>query len=189
MVYIALAVSALLIGIDQIIKFIVDSNMIEGHSIPVWDGVLHWTYLKNTGAAFGIFDQQRWLLVGITSIVILGCIYLLIAKKIKNPFLIWSVSLIIAGGIGNLIDRIFRQFVIDYIEIRLIHFAIFNFADCCVVIGTILVVCYLLFGDLIKKKREQKKAESATLTEETASAEEASIEETVSLDLEEDHAE
>ena len=61
----------------------------------------------------------------------------------KSNFLIWSVALVIAGGVGNLIDRIFRHFVIDYIEVRLINFAVFNFADCCVVIGTIMIVCYL----------------------------------------------
>lgn len=189
MVYIALAVAAVLVGIDQIIKFIVDSNMLEGDSIPLWDGVLHWTYLKNTGAAFGMLDQQRWLLIGLTSVVIVVCIYLLLTKRIKSTFLIWSLSLIIAGGLGNLIDRIFRQFVIDYIEVRVIHFAIFNFADCCVVIGTILVVCYLLFADLIQRKRLAKKAEAWFVTAESKAAEQTELSETVSVDWEDGHAE
>ena len=158
MVYIALSAAVLLVGIDQWIKYIVDTNMAVGSSIAVWPDVLHWTYLQNRGAAFGIWEGQTWILVGLTSVVILVCIYLLLAKKIKSSFLIWSVSLIIAGGVGNLIDRIFRHFVIDYIEVRLIHFAIFNFADCCVVVGTILVVCYLLCGEWFQKKRAEKQS-------------------------------
>lgn len=175
-----------MVVMDQIIKFIVDFNMVEGHSIPVWEGVLHWTYLKNTGAAFGIFDQQQWVLVGLTSLVIIGCLYLLLSKKIKNTFLIWSIALVVAGGLGNLIDRIFRHFVIDYIEVRLIHFAIFNLADCCVVIGTILVICYFLFGDIVKKKMQEKKERLSVLVEKT---EAESIQDVVAVDWEDDHAE
>lgn len=155
MTYIALATAFVLIVLDQLIKFIVDTNMAVSQSIPVMQDVLHFTYVQNKGAAFGIFQGQRWILVGVTSVVILVGIYLLAAKKLKSNFLIWSVALVIAGGIGNLIDRVFRQFVIDYIEVRLIHFAVFNFADCCVVIGTIMIVCYLLFSELWEKKKEK----------------------------------
>ena len=160
-----------MVGVDQWIKYIVDTHMVVGNSIPVWQDVLHWTYLQNKGAAFGIWEGKTWILVGLTSIVILICIYLLLSKRIKAPFLIWSLSLIIAGGIGNLIDRIFRHFVIDYIEVRLIHFAIFNFADCCVVVGTILVICYLLFGEWFQQKRAKAKSGAALKVEaaETAS--------------------
>ena len=153
MTYIALATALVLIVLDQLIKIIVDANMMVSQSIPVIQDVLHFTYVQNEGAAFGIFQGQRWILVGVTSVVILGGIYLLAAKKLKSNFLIWSVALVIAGGVGNLIDRIFRHFVIDYIEVRLINFAVFNFADCCVVIGTIMIVCYLLFSELWEKKK------------------------------------
>ncbi len=188
MVYIALAVSAGLIVLDQVIKLIVDLNMTEGASIPLWDGVLHLTYLKNTGAAFGIFEGQGWLLAAITCVVMAFCVYLLLSKKVKHNFLIWSIALVIAGGFGNLIDRVFRQFVIDYIEVRIIHFAIFNFADCCVVIGTIGLVAYLLLGDLIKKKRLAK----VTPTETTPSQNESVSPSSAEVDwerLEQDDAE
>lgn len=171
MSYIALAVAALLVGIDQVIKFIVDKYMAVGDSIAVWDGVLHWTYLQNRGAAFGIWQNQRWILVGLTSVLVIAGIVLLALRKVKSNFLIWSFALIVAGGLGNLIDRVFRHFVIDYVEIRLIHFAIFNFADCCVVIGTGMLIGYLLFGELIKKKREAKHAVPVTGAEPPAEAE------------------
>lgn len=160
MAYIALAAAFVLIVIDQIIKIVVDTNMAVSESIPVIQDVLHLTYVQNEGAAFGIFQGQRWILVDVTSVVILAGIYLLAAKKLKSRFLIWSVALVIAGGLGNLIDRIFRHFVIDYIEVRLIHFAVFNFADCCVVVGTIMIVCYLLFGEIWAKKKAKSAAET-----------------------------
>ena len=187
-------VAAALVGADQLIKYIVDTTMSVGDSIPVWNGVFHWTYIHNTGAAFGIFENQRWLLVGLTSAVLLLLIVLLLLKKIKSPFLIWSLSLIIAGGAGNLIDRFFRHYVIDYIEVRLINFAIFNFADCCVVVGTILVVCYLLFGELVQHRLEEhrRRKHPERFSDGPASEEEPSGTEpsdTVTIDWEEHHAE
>lgn len=176
MTYIALATALVLIVLDQLIKIIVDANMMVSQSIPVIQDVLHFTYVQNEGAAFGIFQGQRWILVGVTSVVILGGIYLLAAKKLKSNFLIWSVALVIAGGVGNLIDRIFRHFVIDYIELRLINFAVFNFADCCVVIGTIMIVCYLLFGELWEKKKIKSADETSVPENRSEDIPEESIE-------------
>ncbi len=176
MTYIALATALVLIVLDQLIKIIVDANMMVSQSIPVIQDVLHFTYVQNEGAAFGIFQGQRWILVGVTSVVILGGIYLLAAKKLKSNFLIWSVALVIAGGVGNLIDRIFRHFVIDYIEVRLINFAVFNFADCCVVIGTIMIVCYLLFSELWEKKKIKSADETSVPENRSEDIPEESIE-------------
>lgn len=176
MTYIALATALVLIVLDQLIKIIVDANMMVSQSIPVIQDVLHFTYVQNEGAAFGIFQGQRWILVGVTSVVILGGIYLLAAKRLKSNFLIWSVALVIAGGVGNLIDRIFRHFVIDYIEVRLINFAVFNFADCCVVIGTIMIVCYLLFSELWEKKKIKSADETSVPENRSEDIPEESIE-------------
>ena len=176
MTYIAVATALVLIVLDQLIKIIVDANMMVSQSIPVIQDVLHFTYVQNEGAAFGIFQGQRWILVGVTSVVILGGIYLLAAKKLKSNFLIWSVALVIAGGVGNLIDRIFRHFVIDYIEVRLINFAVFNFADCCVVIGTIMIVCYLLFSELWEKKKIKSADETSVPENRSEDIPEESIE-------------
>ena len=176
MTYIALATALVLIVLDQLIKIIVDANMMVSQSIPVIQDVLHFTYVQNEGAAFGIFQGQRWILVGVTSVVILGGIYLLAAKRLKSNFLIWSVALVIAGGVGNLIDRVFRHFVIDYIEVRLINFAVFNFAECCVVIGTIMIVCYLLFSELWEKKKIKSADETSVPENRSEDIPEESIE-------------
>ncbi|NMA79913.1 MAG: signal peptidase II [Clostridiales bacterium] len=151
MVYIALIVAAGLVGVDQLFKWLAIQKLepIDTYSVLMIGDkeVLNFTYTENSGAAFGILSNQRYLLLIITIAAMIAAIYLLASKKINHNFLIWSVSLIIAGGLGNLIDRIFRAYVVDYIDVRLINFAIFNFADCCVVIGTIGLLIYVIFLD------------------------------------------
>lgn len=154
----------LLVGIDQFIKWLtivlLSENML---TFPVIQDVLHFTYLENTGAAFSMLDGKRFLLIGVTSVVLLAASVAMLAGKLRSGLLRWSVATVIGGGIGNLIDRIFRGYVIDYIDVRLVNFAVFNFADCCVVIGTVLLVCYLLFGHGERKKDEKGTPQDAGL--------------------------
>lgn len=145
--YIALAAAAVLVGIDQILKVVVQANLALNDTVPFIPGFISFTYVENTGAAFNSFDGQRWFLIGLTSLAILAMIGLLVFRKIKNPVLIWHFAVIIAGGLGNLVDRIFRGSVIDYIELKFINFAIFNFADCMVVVGMISLLIYIVFLD------------------------------------------
>ncbi len=120
--------------------------------------ILGFHYLENTGAAFGSFAGMRWILIAVTSIMCIVCIYILVRFTAKSRLLLTALTLIIGGGIGNLIDRIFRDGrVIDYIEVRLFHFAVFNFADCCVVIGVALLAIYLLFHP--EQRKPKPKAE------------------------------
>lgn len=147
MKYIALCFSLLLVGVDQWFKLLAIEHLSGIVTYPLIDGVLHLTYLENRGAAFGMMNGKISLLAIITIFVIGILVALILLKRVKSKFLIWSLSLIIGGGIGNLIDRLARGFVVDYIDVRLINFAVFNFADCCVVIGTILVMFYILFLD------------------------------------------
>ena len=112
------------------------------------------SYLENRGAAFGIFQGKAFFLIGLTGLILLALAGLILSGRLRSPFLLWTAGLIIGGGIGNLIDRIFRGYVIDYLDFRLIHFAIFNFADCCVVVGTLLVLIKLVFFDREKPAEE-----------------------------------
>ena len=119
--------------------------------------ILGFRYLENTGAAFGSFAGMRWILIGVTSAMCIICLYVLFRHSDKSKLLLAALTLIIGGGIGHVIDRIFREGrVIDYLEVRLFHFAVFNFADCCVVIGVALLAVYLLFHP------EQRKPEKAS---------------------------
>ncbi|WP_312642447.1 signal peptidase II [Hydrogenoanaerobacterium sp.] len=153
MVIIALISALVLIGVDQAIKLWALDVLTKVETIPLIQDVLHLTYVENYGAAFNILQDKKWFLIGVTSLVALAAIVLLLSKKLKSNLAIWSVALIIAGGVGNLIDRIGRGFVVDYIDFRLINFAIFNFADCCVVIGTVLLATYILFFEGKDKQR------------------------------------
>lgn len=152
--YLCLFISFILIIIDQILKAIAINSLRVVETIPFIPNLVQFTYVENYGAAFGIFKGKTIFLVGFTSIVIIGMILAIVFKKVTGNFLIFSVSLVCAGGIGNLIDRIFRGFVVDYIDISpLFNFAVFNFADCCVVIGTFLLMIDILF---LQKDNKEK---------------------------------
>lgn len=154
---IALGVSLLLIGVDQWLKFLVVTYLAPIQTYPILDGVFQLTYVENPGAAFGMFSGRTFILVGITGLVILGLILAIVLRKIQSRFLIWSLALIIGGGIGNLIDRIVLGYVVDYLHVTLIDFPVFNFADCCVVVGTILLMIFFIFLDRPVEKKDEPK--------------------------------
>lgn len=145
---IILIVSALaLIGLDQFFKHLAVEYLKPIGSKVIIKNIFSLTYIQNDGAAFGLFAGNKFLLIWLTALVLLCLIIAVFLNKIKSNFLFISFILIIGGGIGNLIDRIFLGYVVDYLHITCINFAIFNFADCCVVIGTILLIIYFLFFD------------------------------------------
>ncbi len=159
MLYIALAVAAGLVGLDQLTKFLIDSNMTVHDSIPLIGfgdtKVLNITYERNTGAAFSLLENRQIFLIILTAAVMLGMLYLLLSRRIRKPIYVWCVSFILAGGIGNLIDRLVRGFVVDFIDFRLINFAVFNVADICAVVGAIGLLIFVII-DEVKDHREKK---------------------------------
>ena len=147
-----IAVVILLVSADQMIKLWAIENLKGADSmqfIKIGDTeILNLTYLENNGAVFGSFSGMRFMLIGVTAVMIIVCSFMLIKNYKKSKFFSWSLALVISGGIGNLIDRIFRNGrVVDYFDVKLFNFAIFNFADCCVVIGVIMLMIYVLFID------------------------------------------
>ena len=135
--------------IDQIIKFAVVSNIKLESSLNLIPDLLSITYIQNTGAAFGMLKGHTILFVLICASAVITALFFFFktpAEKIKTSYAI-SISLIIGGGIGNLVDRIQTQYVIDYIHISFFP-AIFNFADIAVVIGSILfMICTIRRDD------------------------------------------
>ena len=129
-----LLLAALLVAADQIIKGWAMGVLKPIGSIDLIPNVLSLYYHENFGAAWGILQGQRWLLLVVTGVILLGLLFAL-------------VTLILAGGVGNLIDRAFHPggFVVDYIYFEPINFPIFNLADICVCIGTGLLALYILF--------------------------------------------
>ena len=156
MVLIPILVIMALAATDQLIKFWALGALSGGGQIRIIGDALTLIYHENTGAAFGILQEQRFLLVGVTFLLLAGLIFLIAARKITDRYIVWGMTLIAGGGIGNLIDRVFRGFVIDYIYFSPINFPVFNFGDCCVVLGTILLMVYVLFLEEKLKKEKAK---------------------------------
>lgn len=161
MTIIAFVAIALLVLSDQLIKIWALENLrgeLPLEFIKFGDKpIINLNYLENRGAAFGSFSGNVIILVGLTALMILLAMGYLILNKKNSKLLTATLSLIIAGGIGNLIDRIARGFVVDYIEIKLFRFAVFNFADMCIVIGAVLLVLYVIFIDKESTKSKYPK--------------------------------
>lgn len=143
-----------LVLIDQIVKMLVVQFIAPTGGITLIDGVLSLTYLENKGAAFGLWNS-RWLLIGVNIVIIFVIIKLLrsktydFTKQMKTAY-----SLILAGGITNLIDRLFRGFVIDYIDINeLFYYPVFNLADICIIVGILIVVVTIVIKTLQKQEQ------------------------------------
>lgn len=145
---------------DQLIKIaVLNSSLVSGEVSTVIDGFLQWRYVENTGAAFSLFTGKTALLSVFTAVVLLVGFYLIFAKKIKSKVALSSIVMLMGGGLGNLIDRVFRHFVVDYIEVLFIDFPVFNFADCFVTVGEFLLVGYLIYDIVRDYKKAGQKAD------------------------------
>lgn len=151
MPYIAVAVGIVLAIADQIIKFFVSTNLKETGSVSVIDNLLSFTYVENNGVAFGSFVGNRWIFVVLTTALIAAILIYMFKKKPKSKLFYASVALVVGGGIGNLIDRIFYGYVIDYISLSFFP-PVCNFADYCITVGTVLLMVYVLFFSEVGKK-------------------------------------
>lgn len=153
---------AILVAVDQLIKLVVKERLMPVGSADFIPGIIEWKYTENTGAAFSMLENHtEWLSVFTLIIIVAGFVYLL-SGKLKDKLLVISAILVLAGGIGNLIDRIFRGselfrgYVIDYINLLFMDFAIFNFADCLVCAGAGMIIIYLII-DTYKGSADKKK--------------------------------
>lgn len=155
-----ICIIALGIVIDQLTKYLSVKYLASLISVPIINGVLHLTYVENTGAAFGMLKDHRWIFMTLSTLSIIGITVFLIAYRKKIPaFAGAAVSLVISGGIGNMIDRIFRGFVVDFIHFSLIDFYVFNAADAFICVGSGLLVIYMILSEFrtaSDKKRETK---------------------------------
>ena len=155
MLYAILAV--LLIIIDQVTKYLVRANISLGENITFIPGVLDLTYVQNTGAAFSILEKHTWLLTLFSAVIVVVIAIMVFRRWFTGWVGLTTATLIIAGGVGNLIDRIAFRFVTDMLETTFMDFPVFNFADCCITVGVVLLFIYTLFiWDDGKKKGDAK---------------------------------
>lgn len=148
----------LITAFDQLTKYFAKSSLAPDGAVDFIKGFVEFRYAENTGVAFSFFSGGRWFFIAFTMIFIIACIVYMFKKAQNNLWLYWSLGVIIAGAIGNLIDRIALGYVIDFINPTFVNFAIFNIADCAVTLGSVsLVVCLLV--DVFKKENKEKSNE------------------------------
>ena len=146
------------VALDQWTKALTVASIPLHSRVPFWDGLFHFTYLQNTGAAFSSFQGQQWRFALIFAVFTL----LLVVELRKNsmgfrPLERWCIVAIWAGGLGNMIDRVRLGYVVDMIEVEFIRFPVFNVADCFITCGCVLLIAHLVLVNREFWKDEKKK--------------------------------
>lgn len=157
--YIFAAVTGLLVLIaDQFTKAFIKENFIMAKSYDFIPGIVDITYINNDGGAWGMLGGHTWILLSVTFVVMLVCVALLLKNGSKDKLMFWAMMLVLSGGIGNMIDRIFRGGnVIDFLHLEFMPtFPVFNIADCAIVIGACLLVLYFAKGMIDDEKAKRK---------------------------------
>ena len=132
---------------DQITKIIAVKQLLPISTYPIIKDVIHFTYVENRGAAFGMLQNQRWLFMVLSTVVMVVILFVMIKyKKYLHPIMLTGLSFTVGGGIGNMIDRTIKGYVVDFIDFTLIDFAVFNIADTFICIGVGLIILDILLG-------------------------------------------
>lgn len=131
--------------LDQVTKFMVQSKFLLHESMPIIKNIFHFTYVQNVGAAFGILKHQKLFFIIITCAVIVGVFVFIRKQEDVHKLVIYSLSMIIGGAIGNLIDRVRFGYVVDFFDFMI--WPVFNIADSFIVVGVIILSYYLIFID------------------------------------------
>lgn len=159
------------VALDQATKWIVILNMEIGESIPFIKGVFHFTYIRNPGAAFGSLSNSRWIFIVLSTVMIAGMIFYLVKYRPKAKLFYIPTSMIIGGGIGNMIDRLFYGdtfgdgTVVDFLDFCAfpkLWSWIFNVADSFVCVGAAILFIYLLV-EIIKEEKIKAKQKSESV--------------------------
>ncbi|MEG1721124.1 MAG: signal peptidase II [Pseudoflavonifractor sp.] len=154
MLYALLA--AALVAVDQVVKYWVRANIPPYGSLPFLPHVMDLTYVQNTGAAFSLFSEHTWLLTILSAVIAVLVAVALFRKLFTHPAGQICLTLVLAGAVGNLIDRFCFGFVTDMFMTTFVNFAVFNVADICVVLGGIATCLYIFFFYEKLEKREEK---------------------------------
>ena len=144
-------------GADQLTKYLTVANIPLYGEVPFLPGVLKFTYVQNTGAAFSSFQGMQWLF----ALIFLALTVLIFLEYFKKPlpfskFDRWCIAAIYGGGLGNMIDRLRLGYVVDMIETEFITFPVFNVADCFITCGCIALMIHLVFFNKSFWKDEKK---------------------------------
>ena len=144
----------LIVAFDQITKYLAKNHLQNG-AVSFIKNFVQFRYAENTGMAFSMFSGARWIFVVLTIIVCAVGLWYLFSNRCKSLWYYWSIGVVIAGGIGNLIDRVLYGYVVDFIEPLFVNFAIFNIADCAATCGAAVLIAAMLV-DLFRKDENGK---------------------------------
>ena len=148
--------AAVILALDQWVKYWITANLPLGESMPLLPGFMQLRTVHNFGAAWSSFSGMRWLLVGVTSVIVLAVAYVLVRRIVRHPLGVAACFLILSGGLGNIIDRVRLGYVVDMFDFQFMNYPVFNVADLAVVCGAVLAaVYYLWFYEKYDKKDRQ----------------------------------
>ena len=156
---ITVAIMILCVVLDQWTKVLAVGKLTAIDTFPVIEDIFHFTYVENRGAAFGMLADHRWVFMILSTAAILVMLGWLLWEKPKSWWIRVSMAFVIAGGIGNMIDRVRLGYVVDFIDCRFIDFYVFNVADSFVCIGCAMFLLAAVSAEIAEAKK--KKAEAA----------------------------
>jgi len=145
--------TAALLLFDRILKMWAATSLTVGRPIPLLGDAVRLTRVHNTGGAFGLFPGNPAAFIAISSLIAAGVLALLLSRWARGIWLKAGLAVLLAGAVGNLIDRATLGYVIDFFEIR--GFPVFNVADACVTVGAVLIIIHALFGGGSYRSRRQ----------------------------------
>ena len=151
--------TVIIVGIDRFTKYLIAANYSLGESTTFIKGVLNITYVQNRGVAWGMMSGKTFIIILLTAAVMIFCVAAMIKAKNRSKLLFWALQLVIAGGIGNTIDRLFNKgVVVDFLQFDFWRqFPVFNIADCAIVIGGGMLVLYFIL-DCVNEYRQKKQS-------------------------------
>ncbi len=158
----------LIVAVDQITKLLVVANLDVGESVNLIPGILRFTYVQNDGAAFGMLSDHRWIFMIISSIAVVGMFVYLWKFRPDSRWACSAIAMIIGGGIGNMIDRIYLNYVIDFIDFcafPTVWMWVFNIADACVCVGAGILAVWCVIS-MVRESKEEKATKLAEGTSE-----------------------
>lgn len=149
--------AAVLVLVDQLTKYLTVQNIELHEIIPVVPDVFSLTYIQNTGAAWSILEGRMIFFYVVTVIVVAGIVYNLHKYGHESKLFAVSLAFVLGGALGNFIDRLVHQYVIDMIRLEFIDFPIFNIADAALTVGVLLMIVYIFFFEEEKTQKQPKK--------------------------------
>ena len=148
--------AAVILALDRWVRYWITVNLPLGETMPLLPGFMQLRTVHNYGAAWSSFSGMRWLLVAVTSVIVLAVAYVLVRRIVRHPLGVAACFLILSGGLGNIIDRVRLGYVVDMFDFQFMSYPVFNVADIAVVCGAVLaVVYYLWFYEKYDKKDGQ----------------------------------